>query len=318
MLRLYHAPFSRASRFIALLEELAARDAVTVETVGVARADGTGGADPRNPHPEGKVPLLVHDGVAIWESPAIALYLTELFPEAGLGRPIGAPDRGRLLSWLAWSGGVLEPVVVHALAGIEHPVLQTTFRGLADVHGRIETALAEGPYLMGGAYSVADLMVASTFQVLHDLAPAADRTLRGCRAGGARSRPRAFDPPPGFERGGDPLPGDALRSRAAGHRRLRLLAEPRDAGERAGTWPGRSRPATRDHVEVDPQRGQDGAGRRLHRLRLHGQGRGRQRGSRSFRWAMPTATVERMGGRAHALDPRSSRCPGARPDLHEP
>ena len=163
MLTLYHAPRSRASRIVALIEELGARAKVQIVSAQIRRLDGSISTGAPNPHPEGKVPLLVHDGVEIWESTAIALYLTELFPEAGLGRPVGSPDRGRLLSWLAWYGDVLEPVVVHAFAGLEHPVLHVTFRGLPEAIARLDAALAEQPYLMGAEYSVADLIVASTF-----------------------------------------------------------------------------------------------------------------------------------------------------------
>lgn len=171
MLTLFHAPRSRSTRILGLIEDLGARDRVTVETVAVSRADGTGGADPRNPHPEGKVPLLVHDGVEIRESTAIALYLTELFPRAGLGRAVGAPDRGRLLAWLAWYGNVLEPVVVTTFAELDHPLLHVTFRGMPQAVARLETALKDGPYLMGADYSVADAIVASTFMFAPQMMP---------------------------------------------------------------------------------------------------------------------------------------------------
>lgn len=173
MLTLYHCPRTRSTRIVALLEELGVRDKVHIETVDVTRNDGSGGADPKNPHPEGKVPLLVHDGVEIWESTAIALYLTEIFPDAGLGRAIGAPDRGRLLSWLAWYGDVLEPVIVMSYAKLDHPALHTTFRGMKEAGARLSKALQHGPYLMGEDYSVADLICASAFQFAPQLSPGA-------------------------------------------------------------------------------------------------------------------------------------------------
>ena len=94
MLTLYHSPMSRSTRITQLLRELNALDRVNVEIVTVTRIDGSGGIDPANPHPEGKVPLLVHDGVEIRESIAIAQYLAELFPEAGLSVPPGDQMRG--------------------------------------------------------------------------------------------------------------------------------------------------------------------------------------------------------------------------------
>lgn len=118
MLRLYHSPRSRSSRIIRLLIELDVLDQVDIRIVGIHRNDGSGAADPANPHPEGKVPLLVHDGAEIWESNAIILYLTDMFAESGLGRSVGTADRGQYLSWLAWYGNVVEPVIVFDAAGL--------------------------------------------------------------------------------------------------------------------------------------------------------------------------------------------------------
>ncbi|WP_163473498.1 glutathione S-transferase N-terminal domain-containing protein, partial [Klebsiella michiganensis] len=84
MLTLFHSPNSRSTRIVALLKELDALDRVRIEIVTIPRRDGSGGRDPRNPHPDGKVPLLVEDGVQIWESSAIVQHLADLFPEAGL------------------------------------------------------------------------------------------------------------------------------------------------------------------------------------------------------------------------------------------
>lgn len=164
MLTLYHAPQSRSTRIVALIEELGIRDRVEVVPVRIARMDGTPGDPSGNPHPDGKVPLLVHDGVKIRESNAIALYLAELFPEAGLALPQGHPERGALLSWLAWYGNVLEPVVVARFAELDHPLLRLTFRDMDAALAHIGSALADRDYLVANRYTVADLIVASTFQ----------------------------------------------------------------------------------------------------------------------------------------------------------
>lgn len=171
MLTLFHAPFSRSTRIIALIDELGLRDRVQIEPVSVTRPDGSGGPDPKNPHPEGKVPLLVHDDAVIWETTAIALYLADMAPDAGLTCPVGSPDRGTFLSWLSWYGGVLEPVIVLSLSGLEHPVLTTTFRGLPEAMSRLADALKGRDYLVGDEFTVADLIIASTFSTLPQLMP---------------------------------------------------------------------------------------------------------------------------------------------------
>lgn len=171
MLTLYHSPQTRSTRIIGLLHELGVFDQVDIRIVGIRRQDGSGGHDPANPHPEGKVPLLVHDGVEIWESGAIILYLTDLFPQTGMGVPPGHKDRGTYLSWLAWYGSVVEPVMVFQAAGLSHPYLQSTFRGMPELTNRLENALQRRPYLLGDRYGAADLLLASPFQWFPDATP---------------------------------------------------------------------------------------------------------------------------------------------------
>ena len=163
MLTLYHAPRSRSSRVVRLIRELGILDEVEIRIVSIARHDGSGGPDAANPHPEGKVPLLVHDGVEIWETGAIMLYLTDLFPKAGLGPVVGDRDRGTYLSWLAWYGDVFEPVAVFTAAELSHPMLDATFRGMPEVVSRLSAQLRKSPFILGDRYSAADLLLASPF-----------------------------------------------------------------------------------------------------------------------------------------------------------
>ena len=175
MITFYHSPMTRSSRVLALIAAMDIFDWVEVRDVTVPRFDGTGRRDPSNPHPEGKVPLLVHDGVAIWESAAILLYLTDLFPESELGVPPGHPQRGRYVSWLSWYAGVMEPVLIHDAAGLSHPFLTATFRGPAEIRERLSTALSEGPWLVGDHYTAADLLVSSPYLWFKDLDPGCER-----------------------------------------------------------------------------------------------------------------------------------------------
>src|SRR5438477_10501059 len=119
MITLYHAPRSRSSRFIFLLEELGAP--YEIAQVTVHRRDGSGALDSHNPHPHGKVPA-IRDGEAIvYESAAIALYLTDKFPAAGIGPVVGDAKRGVYLTWLAYYAGVMEPAWVSAFMNSEVP-----------------------------------------------------------------------------------------------------------------------------------------------------------------------------------------------------
>jgi glutathione S-transferase len=197
MLTLYHAPQSRSSRIIRLIDELGAFDQITIETVGIRRMlTGTGARDPRNPHPEGKVPLLVHDGVVIRESNAIMLYLTELFPEAGLGLPVGHPERGALLSWMAWYGNIMEPVFIAAMAGVDHPMLHSAFRGVPELTARLTEGLEGRDYLVAGRYTIADLICHAVFAWKPDSAPDVPVIrdwIARCMARPTSARAAAFD-----------------------------------------------------------------------------------------------------------------------------
>ncbi|WP_199259523.1 glutathione S-transferase family protein [Paracoccus binzhouensis] len=163
MLTLYHAPKSRSSSVIALLHELGILDRIHIREVTIPRQDGSGGHDPANPHPEGKVPYLVNGEDWVRERGAIMLYLTDLFPEAGLGPLPGDPKRGQYLSWLSWYQGVLEPVAILNFFKIEHPALMATFRDYDTAIQRLDEVLARQPWLLGDKFSAADLLIASPF-----------------------------------------------------------------------------------------------------------------------------------------------------------
>jgi glutathione S-transferase len=170
VLTLFHSPQSRSSRMIWLLEELGAD--YEIRYVDIPRMDGSGGPDPENPHPDKKVPALAHEGALVTESAAICLYLTDLHPEAGVGPVVGDPQRGAYLSWLAYYAGVIEPVVTFEFAGLAgHEVLTRSFRGLAEMNGRVRDALERSPYLLGDSFSAADLLVASLGQFARHMLP---------------------------------------------------------------------------------------------------------------------------------------------------
>src|SRR5262245_47420079 len=116
MLTLYHAPRSRSSRIVWLLEELGADYELKIVTI--PRQDGSGAPDAANPHPDKKVPTLVHDGALVTESIAVIQYLTDLFPQAKLAPAIGDAKRGEYLTWLAYYAGVIEPVVHFQFLGL--------------------------------------------------------------------------------------------------------------------------------------------------------------------------------------------------------
>jgi glutathione S-transferase len=198
MLTLFHAPQSRSSRMIWLAEELGADVAVRCVTIG--RQDGSGGRDPSNPHPDGKVPALVHDGALVTESIAIAILLNDLHAGSPVAVPPDDPLRGPFLTWLAWYAGVVEPVLQFGFAGLgDNPVLRRTFRGRKEMDARIVAALERGAWLLGDRFSAADAILASAALWMRDLLPAGratDEWLARCFARPALARAQARDAAP--------------------------------------------------------------------------------------------------------------------------
>jgi glutathione S-transferase len=161
MITLFHRPKTRSSRFIFLLEELAAPYEIRI--VNTRNRDGTGAVDPVNPHPHGKVPAISDDGIFVFESPAIALYLTDRFPDKRLGPLVSDAARGAYLSWLSYYTGVLEPAFMCRFMNVEVPRGTAGWVGLEEALPAVLGALAVGPYLLGDRFSAADILYGTTF-----------------------------------------------------------------------------------------------------------------------------------------------------------
>jgi glutathione S-transferase len=161
MITLYHRPKTRSSRFIFLLEELGAP--YRIQPVATRMPDGSGGRDPANPHPHGKVPAIDDDGQLVFESSAIALYLTDKYPENGIGPVVGGPKRGAYLSWLAYYSGAMEPAWTMQFLKVEVPPIMAGWPPVSDVMELVNRTLEAGPYILGDAFSAADILIATTF-----------------------------------------------------------------------------------------------------------------------------------------------------------
>jgi glutathione S-transferase len=161
MITLYHRPKSRSTRFIFLLEELEAP--YRIQLVTIRSRDGSGAVDAANPHPHGKVPVISDDGVVVFESAAIALYLTDKFPRNRIGPLAEEGDRGAYLSWLAYYTGVFEPAFLCKFMSFEVPRGTAGWVPLDEVLPVIIRRLSEGPFLLGERFSAADVLYGTSF-----------------------------------------------------------------------------------------------------------------------------------------------------------
>ena len=95
MIRLHHCHQTRSMRALWLMNELGVAFDVVVHPFDKSLRS----EDYLALHPVGRVPSLEIDGRVVWESGAITEVLCERFPEGGLGRGPGDPER---VDWLIW------------------------------------------------------------------------------------------------------------------------------------------------------------------------------------------------------------------------
>jgi glutathione S-transferase len=103
-LTFYSAPMSTASITEAVIAELGIpHDRINLDL----RAGDSTNPDYLKVNPNGKVPAIVHDGTAIWESSAITMYLGEVFGVDAKLYPALSPQRGEAMKWIAWANVTL-------------------------------------------------------------------------------------------------------------------------------------------------------------------------------------------------------------------
>jgi glutathione S-transferase len=159
MITLFHYPQTRSSRFIFLLEELGAPYEIHQIT------NLTDGKDPANPHPHGKVPAIRDNdtGEIIYESPAIALYLTDKFPKAGIGPTVGDNKRGAYLSWLVYYGSVLEPAFMSKFTNQPVPRPQAGWVEVEQAMEHVIANLTGHKWMLEESFSAVDVLYGTTF-----------------------------------------------------------------------------------------------------------------------------------------------------------
>jgi glutathione S-transferase len=200
VITLFHAPQSRSTRIIWLLEEIG--EPYEIRPVSIFRPmTGEGAGDAANPHPDKRVPAIRHNGQLLAESVAIVLYLTEEFPQADLGPVAGEADRAEYLTWVAWYVAELEPALFAGLAD-ELAASPQKRRGYDVAMKRLEGALAKGPYVMGERFTAADFLISSAIEFGRRIFPdsaALDAYVARCKARPAAKRAEALDNAEGLQ-----------------------------------------------------------------------------------------------------------------------
>jgi len=153
---LFHAPNTRSSGTLILLEELGAPYELRVLNMQAG--------EQRQPaflavNPMGKVPAILHGDVLVTEQVAVFLYLADLFPVAGLTPVPGDKRRGAYLRWMAFYAGCFEPAVVdRAMKRDPAPVIMSPYGDFDRVIATLTEQLRAGPFILGADFSVADVL----------------------------------------------------------------------------------------------------------------------------------------------------------------
>jgi glutathione S-transferase len=153
---LYHAPQSRSSGALILLEEL--RAPYELQVLNMKAGEQRQSAY-LSVNPLGKVPAIRHRGALVTEQVAIFLYLADLFPEAGLAPAVSDPLRGPYLRWLVYYAACYEPALIDRAMKREPAPLAMSPYGDFDIMLRtIVERIAHTPYLLGDMFSAADIL----------------------------------------------------------------------------------------------------------------------------------------------------------------
>lgn len=156
-------------------------------------------------NPNGVVPTLVHDGRVVIDSSVICEYIDEVFPEPPLA-PRDAHGRARMRAWMRYIEEVptaavrfpsfnmaflprfdgldddrflAEQADVRPLRkgffrrmgrnGFSDADIEHSFEQIEKTAARMDAALADGPWLLGETYSLADIVVAPLIDRMADL-----------------------------------------------------------------------------------------------------------------------------------------------------
>ena len=165
---LYGISGSRALRAIWGMEEVG----IDYDHVPVSYGADSKAADYLAVNPNGRIPALVDGDLTLFESMAINLYLAKRY--GGALYPASAADEARAWQWSVWAFSEIEPlqmqIVIQKFFTPEEKrnlkVIPGATKGLQRPLRVLDAALAGRDWLLGTAFTVADLNVASVMYTM--------------------------------------------------------------------------------------------------------------------------------------------------------
>lgn len=162
-LKVYGVPGSRAFRTYWMVHELGLdHEANPVSFAGdEIKSDAY-----RKVNPNARIPAIDDDGLCLWESMAINLYLAR--KHGGPLQPTSLADEARAMQWSFWAMTEIEKpllaLLFQAMASDDKKDPAVSASALQDLQrplGVLDQALAGRDYLLGADFTVADLNVAA-------------------------------------------------------------------------------------------------------------------------------------------------------------
>ncbi|MBC7691084.1 MAG: glutathione S-transferase N-terminal domain-containing protein [Methylotenera sp.] len=124
-------------------------------------------------HPQGRVPLLIHNGLVIYESSIITEYLDEQFTEPKLMPP--TPEvRARVRLWTHWCNEIFKPDLdrfKYEFKDLDEAGKTALVTKMHDHLRKLEKPLRRNRYLIGKEFSLADIHVFPFFRQLTRVQP---------------------------------------------------------------------------------------------------------------------------------------------------
>ncbi|MFT5353227.1 MAG: glutathione S-transferase [Polyangiales bacterium] len=156
--RLYYAPRTRAFTALWLLEELGEPYELESFSIHTGRHKKD---DYLALNPMGKVPLVVHDGVPVSETGAVALYLADRLG-SDLAPKVDDAERSAFLRWMFFAGSVTEPALGEKFFKWDVPSSSVAWGSFADMERMLTAGITPGPWLLGERFSIADVVVGAS------------------------------------------------------------------------------------------------------------------------------------------------------------
>jgi len=162
--QLYYYPLNASMAPHFMLEELKADfELITVDRKSNAQKS----QDYLVLNPAGRIPTLIDNGQAIFESPAICIHLAETNPSSNLIPEIGSPNRALFFQWMMYLTNTVQAELMVYFYPQKHTtddlgaesIVQAQEERVSEMFELLDNELKEKDYLVGNTLSACDFFL---------------------------------------------------------------------------------------------------------------------------------------------------------------